>query len=169
MAAIPVVPLLVASTALQVVGAIQQGRAAQTQANAQAQANQYNAKVREMQAGIERQQAGRREEQVRRRARQVLGEQRAGLAQAGIGFMGSALDLTEESATRAEMDALTTRYEGELAAKGLLADAEAERYEARVNRMAGRNAMTGAYLSAGSAILSGSARTSYYKQTGRLS
>jgi hypothetical protein len=163
------VTLMIASAAISAVGSIQAGQAAQDQANAAAQANQYNAKVKEMQAGIERQQANAREEQQRRKARQILGEQRAGIAQAGIGMMGSALDISEESATRAELDSLTIRYEGELAAKGMLADAVAERYEAGVNRMAGRNAMTGAYLSAGSAILSGASRYSGYQRTGKMS
>lgn len=164
MAAIPVVPLLVASTAISAIGAIQAGQAAQSEANARAQANQYNAKVREMQAGIERQQANAREEQQRRKARQLLGQQRGAIAQSGVGMMGSALDIAEESAARAELDSLTIRYEGELAAKGLLADAEGERYEASVNRMAGKNAMRGAYLSAGSALLSGTARVGAYSQ-----
>ncbi len=151
----PITMMMVASTAMTAVGAIQQGKAAEAQAKAQDQANQYNARVKEIQAGVEREAAGRREEQQRRQARQVLGQQRAGLAQAGIGMMGSALDIAEESATAAELDALTIRYEGEMAAKGLLYDAEAEKFEGRANLAAGANAKKASYLKTGSAILSG--------------
>ena len=161
--------LMVASTAMQAYGAIEEGKANQQEANARAQANIYNAKVKDMQAGIARQQANAREEQQRRKARQLLGTQRAAISESGIGLMGSALDIAEESSTRAELDALTIRYEGELESKGLLADAEQERYESKVNVMAGKNAMRGAYLSATSAILSGGARAYGYNKTGQLS
>ena len=161
-------PLMLAAAAVQAIGAIQAGQAAQDEANARAQANIYNAKVKDMQAGIARQQANAREEQQRRRGRQLLGKQRVALAEAGIGAMGSALDIAEESATRAELDALTIRYEGDLESRGLLADAEQERYESKVNVMAGKNAMRGAYLSATDALLSGGARYYGYQETGKI-
>ena len=158
-----VVPLMVASTAISAIGAIQQGKAAEAQAKAQADANKYNARVKEIQAGVEREAAGRREEQQRRKARQVLGEQRAALVQSGIGMMGSALDIEEQSATAAELDALSIRYEGELAAKGMLYDAEAEKFEGRAALAAGKNAKNASYLKAGSAILSGGTDIAMYK------
>jgi len=158
-----VVPLLVASTAITAIGAIQQGKAAEAQAKAQDDANKYNARVKEIQAGVEREAAGRREEQQRRKARQVLGEQRAALVQSGVGMMGSALDIEEQSATAAELDALSIRYEGEMAAKGLLYDAEAEKFEGRAALAAGKNAKNASYLKAGSAILSGGTDIAMYK------
>ena len=161
-------PLMLAAAAVQAIGAIQAGQAAKEEANARANANIYNSKVKEMQAGIARQQANAREEQQRRKGRQILGAQRAAISESGIGLMGSALDIAEESSTRAELDALTVRYEGELESKGLLADAEQERYESKVNVMAGKNAMRGAYLSATSALLSGGAKTYHYSQSGKL-
>lgn len=155
--------LMLIGGAVQAVGAIQAGQAQKAEANARAQANQYNAKVKEMQAGIERSQANAREEQQRRKGRQILGAQRAGIAQAGIGFTGSAVDIMEQSADLAELDALNIRYEGELRSTGLLADAEAELYEADVNRMAGRNAMKAAYINAGSALIGGASNYYGYK------
>lgn len=161
-------PLMLAAAAVQAIGAIQAGQAAKEEANARAQANIYNAKVKEMQAGIARQQANAREEQQRRKGRQLLGEQRAAIAESGVGFMGSPLDIAEQSATRAELDSLTIRYEGELESKGLLADAEQQRYESKVNVMAGKNAMKGAYLSATGALLSGGSRYYGYQETGKI-
>lgn len=161
-------PLMLAAAAVQAIGAIQAGQAAKEEANARAQANIYNAKVKEMQAGISRQQANAREEQQRRKGRQLLGAQRAAIAESGVGAVGSALDIAEQSATRAELDSLTIRYEGELESKGLLADAEQQRYESKVNVMAGKNAMKGAYLSATGALLSGGARYYGYQETGKI-
>jgi hypothetical protein len=91
-----------------------------------------------------------------------LGQQRAAIAQAGVGLGGSALDIMEQSADRAELDALTMRYEGDLRSKGLLAAAEGARYEGRVARAAGENAMKGAYLSAGASLLSAAGSYKYY-------
>lgn len=151
-------PLAMLGSAVSAVGAIQQGQAQRAQDRSQAQANEYNAKVRQMQASVEREQASRREEQQRRKARQVLGAQRAAISQAGIGLMGSALDIEEQSAVNAEMDALNIRYEGERNAVGMLNDAQLEKYYADANREAGSNAMKGAYLSAGASILTGASK-----------
>ena len=150
------------SAAMSAVGAIQQGMAAQAQAKAAQGAAEYNATIKRQQAASELQQANAREEQQRRGTRQVLGQQRAALAQAGIGMGGSALDIEEQSADRAELDALTMRYEGDLRAKGLLAAAEGAEYEGRAAISAGKNAMTGAYLSAGASLLSAAGSYKYY-------
>lgn len=133
--------LSAAGTAMSAIGAI-------TQANNAKAAADYNAAVMEQNAGIERQQAGQREEAQRRQARMVLGEQRAAFSQAGTGLGGSAADIMAESATNAELDALTLRYEGDLRARGLMAQAEAERFQ-------GRSARTAGYLSAAGTVLGG--------------
>jgi hypothetical protein len=154
--------MMAASAAMSAVGAIQQGMAAQAQAQAAQGAANYNATIKRQQADSELQQANAREEQQRRGTRQVLGQQRAALAQAGIGMGGSALDIEEQSADRAELDALTMRYEGDLRSKGLLAAAEGAEYEGRAAIAAGKNAMTGAYLSAGASLLSAAGSYKYY-------
>lgn len=151
--------LMAASTAMTAAGAIQQGQAAAAQGRAQQQAQQYNAVVKEQNAALARQQAGAREEQQRRQARQVLGQQQAALAQAGIGVgFGSALDIEEQSMVRAELDALTIAYEGELQAKGLLAAAQQDLYYGEVAKARGENERTASYMSAGASILSGAAK-----------
>lgn len=134
-------PLMIASAAMQAVGSIAQGNAAN--AAAQANANALN-----QQAEAENRAAGMREEQQRRQNRQFLGTQRAALAQAGIGVDGSAYDIARQSAINAELDALNIRYEGQLRAKGL-------RDQATVTRFEGRQARTAGFLGAGAAILGG--------------
>jgi hypothetical protein len=149
--------MLVAAAAVQAVGAIQQGKAQKAQANAQATAARYNANLRTMEADIARSTAGRREEQMRRASRQVLGKQRAGIAQAGVGFTGSSLDLMDQSSFMAELDALNVRYEGNLRSHGLMAQAQQDLYSARAYEASGKNAMKQAYISAGASLLSGAA------------
>jgi hypothetical protein len=158
--------LVAASTAMTAVGTIQQGQAAAAQGRAQQQAQQYNAIVKQQNAALARQQAGAREEQQRRQARQLMGQQSAALAQAGIGLGGSALDIEEQSAVRAELDALTIAYEGELQATGMLAAAQQDIYQGEAARAAGANAQSASYVSAGASLLSGAASYGYYTGVG---
>lgn len=151
--------LIAASTAVSAAGAISAGQAAAAQANAQNEAQKYNAIMKEQNAQLARQQAGVREDQMRRGQRQLLGQQSAALAQAGIGVgTGSALDIEEQSAYRAELDSLTLRYEGELQAQGLLAGAEQDRFQGEIMAARGASERTASYMSAGASILSAGAQ-----------
>ncbi len=133
--------LSAASTAMSAIGAI-------SQANSAKGAAEYNAAIMEQNAATERQQAGQREDAQRREARMVMGEQRAAYSQAGVGLAGSAADVMQQSAATAELDALTLRYEGDLRARGLMAQAVGE-------RAAGRSARNAGYLSAAGTVLGG--------------
>ena len=133
--------LIIAGTAMQAIGAIQQGNASQAAAN-------RNAEMLDRNAGIEREQANQREESKRREARQVLGAQRAAFAQSGGGMGGSAADVMQQSSVNAELDALTLRYEGDLRARGMEAEAASERYAGKVAKRQG-------YMQAVGSILSG--------------
>lgn len=146
--------VLLAASAAQSAGSLIQGYQ-------QSQALEYDADVKRQQARIEQQQAVAREEQQRRQASQVLGKQRAAIAQSGIGSGGSALDIYEQSKTMAELDALTIRYEGDMRAKGLLAQADAAQTQAK-------QAMVGGVVGAGASALSGYGTYSYYKGGGLL-
>lgn len=160
--------VMIASTVMSAIGAIQQSNAQAASYKSQQQATDYNAAVMEQNAGIERQQANAREEAQRREARQILGSQRAAFAQAGTGLGGSAADVMEQSATNAELDALTLRYEGDMRARGLMAQAEGEKYQSRA---AGANASSagsmGAFGAVGS-ILSGVGSYMGYQENKRL-
>lgn len=156
MAMLPLI-LAVAGTAVSAVGAIQQGNVASANARAQQDAANYNATIEAQGATTARQQANAREEAQRRATRQFLGEQRAGLSQAGIGLDGSAADVHGQSAANAELDALNIRYEGELDARGLLAQSALTRHEGQVAGVNARTARRAGYMNAASTILSGSA------------
>ena len=164
MAAAPL--LLIASIGSAVFGAISSIQAGQAQAasyKSQAQASEYNATIQAQNATVARQQANAREELQRRQARQVLGAQRAAIAQSGTGLSGSNADIYGQSAANAELDAMNIRYEGELDARGLLAQSELSKYDAKVAKMNAKTAKKGGYLGAGSALLSGA--TNYLGRT----
>jgi len=75
---------------------------------------------------------------------------------------GSALDIEEQSMVRAELDALTIAYEGDLQASGLLAAAQQDIYMGEVAKARGDNERTASYVSAGASILSGAASYGAY-------
>lgn len=154
MAAIPLI-LTVASTAMSVVGAIQQGNAQEAQYKAQAQAQEYNAKVSENQAIAANQQTAAREDAERRQRRIQLGNARASISQSGLGDTGSILDMFDQTAIESELNVLNSRYEGNMQARGFTEQAALDRYGAASSRANAKAASQAKWLNAGSALLSG--------------
>lgn len=146
--------VLIAATAMQAIGQLQQGQAANATAK-------YNATILEQNAQVERQQANAREEQQRRQAGQILGQQRAAFAQAGGGMGGSALDVATQSGRDAELDALTLRYEGGLRARGLESEASMERFAGKQALKQSRMAAIGTILGGAGDYMSGQATAKY--------
>lgn len=105
------------------------------------------AKLLETEAGVARQQAGLQEEALRRETQRQFGELRAAGAQAGLLESATFSDVYKQAATAAELDALSTAYQGETEAQALLS-------EARITRAA-RPSWTQGILSAASAGLGG--------------
>jgi hypothetical protein len=123
------------------VGALIQGRQQRNAIDVQRDIEQFNIKVGEQNAALAAQQAGAREEDVRRRARQALGAQRAAIAQSGTGFAGSNFDIMRQSTANAELDALNVRYAGTLERMGILNDVEMRRFNDKVLKQQGKQAM----------------------------
>jgi hypothetical protein len=93
--------------------------------------------------------ASAREERVRYDSALKLGEQRAAAGQSGFDpNTGSTLRLQKESAGNAELDALTTRYEGELRAIDLGNQASSLKARAKTTRKSGYLGAAGTLLSA---------------------
>lgn len=129
------------STGLLVGGSIIQGIGAK-------KAGAYNARVLRMQGKVAEEQALVSEAAQRRENQQFLGKQAAAFAESGVGYGGSALDVMNQSATEAELDALTIRYKGQLAKYGYNTDAELARRE-------GNASAINSFLLAGSQLLKG--------------
>lgn len=143
--------------ALLVVGTLISGAGAIYSANAQKAEARYSRQIAERNATIVQQQAAVSEAAARRDGRRAIGKIQAGYGASGVvGNEGSPLDVLENSATEAELDALTIRYNGELGAMGYKDDA-------RLATMRGRAAGTEGAFRAGSALLSGATAYGEYQ------
>jgi hypothetical protein len=150
--------VLVAATAISAFGAIAKGSQESAAFGAQQQQAQYNAASERQQAQAAGAVGAEQEAAQRRKGALFLGEQAAAIGESGTGITsGSAQDVMRQSATFAAMDALNTRYEGQLRSKSFLNQSIADEYAAGVYGKSKQNAITGGYLGAGSAILSGAA------------
>jgi hypothetical protein len=164
--------LSLGSTLLGAVGSIQQ-------ANAQAAAAEYNAKIGEMNAQLSERRArdaierGAAEEQRKRmEVARLQGQQKAAMAANGVdlGF-GSPLDTIVDTAVLGELDALTIRTNAYRESYDRQVDAVNQRAGAELNRMEAKAAKTGGYLAAAGTVLGGvgNAYSSYRQSTmGRI-
>lgn len=101
------------STGIGVYQSIQQGKAQQAQANYQAKVARANAQMAEQQASAERRQGYENMLNTRRKAAALIGSQRAaaGASGAAVDF-GSFADVAEDTAMKAEFDAINAYNQG---------------------------------------------------------
>lgn len=144
--ALPVV-LLAASAAISAVGSIRQAQATAAAAN-------YNAQVADRNATVARQQAAADEVRQRSVNSRRLGSIRAAYGASGVTMEGTPLEVLEDSAAQAELDALTIRYKGELAAIGANDEATLQRSRAKNARAEGNISAAGTLLRAGASYYS---------------
>lgn len=130
-----------AGDAISAIGSINQGKA-------DAMAGEYNAQTAEQNAKYSLTQSAENERRQRIVSKKFLGDIRSTYGASGITADASALDILEESAANAELDALTTRHEGQVKAAGYMSDA-------RFSRISGENAKRSAYLKAAGYVASG--------------
>lgn len=140
-----------ASAAVSAVGSIKQGQA-------QADAANYNAAIAAQNATIAQQQGVAAVEAQRRDSARAIGRMKALYGASGVqSDSGSPVDVLADSASMAELDALTTQYNYRLKALGYENQAELDRSNAK-------NARTSSYLNAASQVMNG--MTSYGKMSG---
>lgn len=124
---------------IQAVGSIQQGNAAY-------KAGKYNRDVANRNAQTTQADAAAEGERVRAEARQTMGEAIASQGMSGFQIgTGSALDVLRESAINSELDVLTLRRKGQVAA-------DSERASGNLAFMQGKSARTAGYISAASQL-----------------
>jgi hypothetical protein len=140
--------LPIVSAVAGLVGTVVSVAGAIGQSQSQGQQYDYNAQVAEANAQAARQSAAFEEERTRERARRLQGSQRAAYAKAGVQMVGSPLEVLDETAIEAELDAQAIRYGGAVRAGQELSQAE-------IDRRRGREARGGGYVSAGATILTG--------------
>ncbi len=127
--------------------AVVSGVSALSSANARQNAAKYNQEVSEQNAKITLDQTSANESAQRRRNARMLGQQ-VTRAVDGPGLSGTGLDVIQQSASEAELDALNIRYSGQL---GFMSNQS----RAELYGMAADDAQTSGYVNAGSAALSG--------------
>lgn len=160
--------LMIGSTVMGGVSAIQQGQA-------QAAAMNYNAQVAEMNATLADRAAkdalrrGAAEEQQKRMEISALqGRQRAAMAANGVDLtFGSPLDTLVDTAVMGELDALTIRRNAAREAYDYETQGVNYRADAGLSRVNAKAARTGGYLSAGGTVLAGGAEVAKYRASQR--
>jgi hypothetical protein len=161
--------LMVGSTIMGGVSAIQQG-------NAQAAASNYNAQVSEMNATLADRRArdailrGQEEEQRKRmEIGQLQGRQRAAMAANGVDLsFGSPLDTLVDTAIMGELDALTIRRNAAREAYDFDVQGVNLRSDAALSRANAKSAKTGGYLAAAGTVLGGGAEIGKFRASQRL-
>lgn len=151
------VAAMVASAAMKAYGSIQQGNVEAQNAKAQANAANYNATVNTQNAQQAGMVASSRELQQRANQAQQLGNIRAGLAESGGGESGTNAGVLRQSEVNAEMDALTTRYQGILGARNYSAQAGLDIYQSKVAKVNAGAARRSGYWGAAAGLVGSAA------------
>jgi hypothetical protein len=141
--------------AVSAYGTLMQGQAASSAANAQAAAEEQNARIADEQARDSMRRGAYDELKLRRQMSILQGQQRSALAASGVEVdTGSPLELQEASRREGDQDAAVIRFNAEREAWGHQVQAVNSRNAASAASASGRNAMTGALIGAGTSLLS---------------
>lgn len=136
--------IMAASAAVSAISALQQGSAAKSAA-------QFNAQVADQNAQLSRQNAEDQVVQQQRETYMRIGAIRAAQGASGGAGSGSVLDVIGDVAAQSELEKQQIRYRGELAARGYANTSALDTYS-------GKTAQSGSYFKAGSELLSGGAK-----------
>lgn len=157
-----VMPIL--SLAATVAGGVISGIGAQQQAQAQANAANYNAAVARNAATFAQQQGEVNAQAQDRRTAAMIGRQRAVYAAGGLDVnSGSPLDIQSDTATIGRENSLTIRNNAARQAYGYEANANLDTASAQNYQQAGDTAMFGSLIGAGGSVGS---KWSAYQQEG---
>lgn len=154
----PILPyLMAAGAAVSAYGVIQQGRAANREANYQAGVDDNNAISSGYAAVQEQQNAAREAGSIRDDGRRALSSQRSAAANAGLMISGSVLDVMGDTAIESEKEAHMALYRGDINAYNQRNQGANYRNQAVLTRMSGANAKKASKLTAASTLLTGAA------------
>ncbi len=139
---------MAATAPLSIAGGIMKIGAAQQQAHAQADAANYNAYVNEENAKQALQASAEQERMQRSTAEETIGKIEANYGASGVkGNTGSAMDVLQESARNAEMDALNIRHAGAMKAWAYHSGAALDVAQAANAHVAGNYSVASALIS----------------------
>lgn len=148
--------VMVASTALTAYSQVQAGNAAEAQAEAIAQQNEYQAKVQRQRAGQERASSQRQVIEENRNKETVQGNALASAAASGGGTLDpSVIDIFGDLEAEGEYRKNVARYQGEDSAQYLESGANLSDYSASNARAEGKAAKKASRFKAGTTLLKG--------------
>lgn len=162
MAALPLV-MLAASAAVSAYGAISAGKANAASYKSQQNADNYNATVNKQNANAAEAAASANELDIRRQNDQTMARQRASVAESAGGFTGTNVGVLNQNGADLELNALNERYKGQMQARGLLAGANLDEFQANVAGQNASSATSASYLGAASSILGSASNYSNYR------
>ena len=129
-----IVPVLLVSAAASIGSSVYTGiqaeKASARQAKTTEAIGEYNAKVHRNRAVGVQQQAEFERQRIRAKNRRLLAKQENQLAKSGSSLLGSALDLQNDSALEAELEALSVTYQANLSSNESLANANLTKLQA---------------------------------------
>lgn len=156
--------MMILSTAMSAVGAIQEGNAQASAYKREAAANEENARIARLNAERTGQAYSLQEDKLRRSQKLALGEQRAAMNESGVGGnTGSNLDIQVEDNAQAELDALTLRYDGNNERTNLLNQGIQYSNAAATSRTNAKAAKQAGYTSALTSVVGGASKYSSYQ------
>ncbi len=148
-----VIPLVIASSVLGAVGSIQEGQAANQQANFQANIAKNNADLASRKADEAREFGKVSERKNQIAVLQLLGQQRAAAAANGVDVnVGSAADLQADTVAFGRLDDLTIRNNAEREALGFEAQGTNFLLEEQAFKASGQAAVTAGFIGAASSL-----------------
>lgn len=147
---------MAAATAVSAYSSIQQGKAANAQAEYQAQVSKNNQVMANYQAEDALRRGKLEERRQRLRTERLKGEQRAAFASNNVALdQGSPLDVLEQTAGEGELDALIIRHNAEREAIARRFQGQNYGAEAEMSLLQGKAAKKAGYIGAASSVLSG--------------
>ncbi len=151
-----VIPLIIASATVATVSAVQQGRAAKTQARFQEAIAARNAKLAERQAEAEQEAALEAAKLQEREGKKLLARQKAAFAVSGVQTgRGTPLSIAVSTAADLKTEELTIIREGVISAAQRRGEADIFKLQGEAAKKKGKAAGRAATLAAGGSILTG--------------
>lgn len=115
----------------EIAGNLNEGLAQDREGRATAKALEHNAELKERNADQIERQTAEDERRLRIQNRAIIGTARANYGASGVTLEGTAMDVLQDSAANAEMDALNFRLGGTRQAESVREDAQGDRERAK--------------------------------------
>ena len=150
------IALTLAATVIGGIGQMQQAQAQADAANYNAQIGDMNAELAERRAKDAVERGAKEEQRKRQEVAQIKAKQQAAMAANGVDIsFGSPLDTLVDTAVLGELDALTIRSNAYRESYDHKVDAVNKRSGANLHRMEAKAAKTGGYLAALGTVVGG--------------